>query len=199
MSMLATVLLLGAAAPFLISRPDLDPDAMEGARWQSAGGSGGRPDDLEGPPAVPCERRRFEGGMPSAEALAAAILEATRAGDPKALEAVRITSPEFAEILWPQLAEAWPFAPLQGRDAYALLNQSCTEGMHQGLRDWGGKELRMERVSHEVCASGFAPLKLYYGVRIHARTAQEQQVELTFVESFAECEGRWKVYTFGCR
>lgn len=135
-------------------------------------------------------------GARSAEDLALWILDALAAADREQLKALLITPEEFREILWPEFPESRPITRLEARDAWFFLERTSLAGINQALNLVGGTPLELERITYEV---GFAPytnFALYHGARIHARRPGGEPIVLDFADSFVECRGVWRVYTY---
>jgi hypothetical protein len=145
---------------------------------------------------APLIDREFVGGASSAEELALQILDALRAKDKKALNALRITSDEFGEILWPEFPASRPITRLKAGDAWFFLDADCVKGANAGMDALGGTNLIFDSISYEVGKAPYRNFTLYDGVRILAHTAEGHRVDVTFARTFAQRNGTWKVYAF---
>jgi hypothetical protein len=138
----------------------------------------------------------LEGGYPSADALAAAILDAVNAEDAERLDKMRVTFREFSEIMWPEFPDSRPVVNLPVTEAWGFVVRASLTGARRGVHDWSGKGLRFEGISYADGLMPYTNFSLYKGVRIHATTRGGEPVVVDFVGSFVERLGRWKVYTY---
>jgi len=138
----------------------------------------------------------FETGAASIDELAILILEGLRTGDRDLLKSLRVNYGEFSEILWPEFPQSRPATNLQPGNAWFFLDRESAAGMARAIRRWEGRHFSLERIEYE---KGFAPytnFNLLHGIRLHVREQNGELRVLPFAESFAECGGRWKVYTY---
>ncbi len=138
----------------------------------------------------------FETGAASADELIVLILEGLRTGDKELLKSLRVDFKEFSEILWPEFPQSRPATNLEPGNAWFFLDRESAAGMTRAIRRWVGRDFRLDTVEYET---GFAPytnFNLLHGIRLHVREPDGQKLVLRFAETFAECGGRWKVYTY---
>jgi hypothetical protein len=133
-------------------------------------------------------------GMPSAESLARAILEAVEAGDARQLSRLRIDFEEFSRILWPEFPQSRPVTHAEAEDAWGFLHRECSEGISRGLQDWGGMKLDFQRLSFSIGLGRYTNFDLYQGVQIHVVTCAGAAAVVDFAHTFVAQDGVWKVY-----
>lgn len=132
----------------------------------------------------------------SAEALATKILSAIRADDSQALHALLVSEREFARIFWPEFPQSRPATNLKAEDAWFFHNGSCHDGVSEIVSAFGGQELRLDRVRATKGRLDFANFDLYDGIVIDAVDANGASVSVPWAITFAERNGRWKVYMY---
>ncbi len=135
-------------------------------------------------------------GVESAEWLAKEILHAIAANDAEALQFLRITYDEFAEILWPEMPQSRPVTNIQAEDAWFFLVRECLSAVNGALGEWGGQRLRFERLSFDEGLTRYPNYNLYQGIHIHAHRPDGEAVDLDFAHTFVEKDGVWKVYIY---
>ncbi len=139
--------------------------------------------------------RSFVGGETSPELLAQAILDALRSEDFNALQTLRITPDEFAEIMWPEFPQSRPLCNNRVDDVFFFLDRTCHSGLTLGLSLWGGQDLRLLGITYQVGRAPYANFTLYHGVNIHVLRPDGTEATIRFVRSFAERKGIWKIYS----
>lgn len=145
---------------------------------------------------VPRRDIAFGTGAASADELVILILEGLRTGDVELLKSLRVDYGEFSEILWPEFPQSRPATNLQPGNAWFFLDRQSAAGMTRAIRRWEGRDFRLDRIEYEV---GFAPytnFNLFHGISLHVRERNGEARVLRFADTFAECGGRWKVYTY---
>jgi hypothetical protein len=151
---------------------------------------------LRGRRDVPKRDVAFMAGEPTAEDLARAVLTALENGDSKRLHDLRVTAQEFAEILWPEMPQSRPITNTRAEDAWFFVDAGSHSGMSAALAAWGGTHLELVSLRYDTGRASYTNFNLYRGVRIRARTAAGEEVDVDAVATFAECGGVWKVYAF---
>ena len=139
---------------------------------------------------------KLSAGGRSAEELGMWVVDALRASDREQLKALMITPAEFRDLLWPEFPESRPITRLEAKDSWFFLERTSLAGMNQALNQQGGAELEFDRLTYEVGYAPYTNFALYHGVRIHARRPDGSEVVLDFADSFVECRGTWKIYTY---
>jgi hypothetical protein len=138
----------------------------------------------------------FEGGASSATELALMILDALEYKDTETLGRLRVTYPEFRDILWPEFPESRPATGISADDAWILMRTDIASGALYGINHYGGMPLEFEALSFETGLIRFTNFNLYKGVRIHVRRPDGGPEILRFVNTIVERDGKWKVYGY---
>jgi hypothetical protein len=138
----------------------------------------------------------FRNAKESAAALAAAILDALRREDARALRELRVSGGEFTQIIWPEIPQSRPPTNLRPMGAWFFLERYSIAGINEGLLEWGGRDLRLRRISFDIGGVHYPSFHLHHGVRIHVKTPEGDSAVVRFACSFAEHNGKWKVYTY---
>lgn len=132
---------------------------------------------------------------PSAESLAAAVVEAVREQSELKLRRLLVLREEFEMILWPEFPASRPFSNITAGDAWGNHMGHAMGGISEGLSQRDGGELRF----HRVMARGtmrYTNFSLVDGVVIHAVDGEGREVIFDFATTFVERNGRWKVYIY---
>lgn len=138
----------------------------------------------------------LEGGMPTAESLARAILKAVETADAQQLVRLRITFDEFSQILWPEFPQSRPATHAKAQDGWGFLHGECAEGISRGLQDWGGMKLEFQALSFSIGLGRYTNFSLYQGVQINVVTPAGAAAVVDFAHTFVEKEGVWKIYIY---
>jgi hypothetical protein len=132
---------------------------------------------------------------PSAESLAAAIVEAVEERSAETLKRLLILPEEFEAILWPEFPASRPYSNVTAADAWGNHMGHVIGGVGKGLGAWEGGALRFRRLSARGVMR-YANFNLVDGVLIHAVDARGRDVVFDFATTFVERNGRWKVYIY---
>ena len=131
----------------------------------------------------------------SAEALAAAVLDALAGGDRPRLDAVALTEREFRDHIWPDLPAARPERNLPFSYVWGDLHQKSRIGLSQTIARYGGKRHELRRVAF----GGKTPYGHY---TVHRDTtfdvvdASGVPQTIRVCGSFVEKDGAWKVFSY---
>ena len=145
-------------------------------------------DELVGP--------ELEDGFTHPNELAEAILSWIYYDDAAGMHGLRITREEFDEIFWPEFPQSRPVTNIRSGDAWAFHEANCRDGVNEALGSWGGKSLYLQEVRYTVGRAAYRNFNLYRGVEIVAVTEDGRDVVIDVAPTFAERNGRWKVYTY---
>jgi hypothetical protein len=138
----------------------------------------------------------LSGGASSERGLVALLLAALSARDANALQALRVTKPEFATIFWPEFPESRPVTHITVDDAWEFQITQNASGANRALSGFGGKQLEFIRVDHDPPVP-YTNFTMYSNVRIVSRdTSTGEEVVLRFAPSFVERHGRFKVLVY---
>jgi hypothetical protein len=140
--------------------------------------------------------RELSGSFASAEELARVLLEGVRDGDPKALHDLRVTNAEFETIFWPEFPQSRPATNLLPSDGWFFHDASCHDGVSEILSIFGGRDLTLFEVRCTRGRLDFANFDLYDGIAIDAIDSSGERVTIPWAVTFAERNGRWKIYMY---
>jgi hypothetical protein len=132
----------------------------------------------------------------SAEDLALAILAGLRTEDQAALHRLQVSFEEFGRIFWPEFPESRPATNIRLDDAWDAYETKCAAGRRRAVADYGGVDWTLSRITYEVGLAEYTNFNLYRGVRLHVLDGEGAPRVLSFVSSFAERNGRWKVLAY---
>lgn len=136
------------------------------------------------------------GGATSERGLVALLLAALGARDGSALQALRVTKPEFATIFWPEFPQSRPITNITLDDAWLMQIAQNASGANRALSGFGGKQLEFIRVDHDPPVP-YTNFTMCSNVRIVTRdTSTGEEDVLRFAPSFVERHGRFKVLVY---
>jgi hypothetical protein len=136
------------------------------------------------------------GGFESAEDLARSILSAVRAGDTQALHRLRVSNREFANIFWPEFPQSRPATNLQANDAWFFHDGACHDGVSEIVSAYGGRELELVQLHCRKGRLDYRNFDLYDDIVIEAVDSRGERISIPWASTFAERNGRWKVYMY---
>lgn len=190
-------------ADSILDRIPPAPMGMEGGASALANSPGYRPPDdpeteavRKGRRSVPRIEGHLDGGASSPELLAAAILDALREGDRKALQQLRITRSEFGKFLWPEFPSSRAVTNVDADAGWFWVETNCIGGLGALLGEFGGRDLRLVEVAYETGLQRYTNFNLVLGVVIVALDENDREVRIRYADAFAERDGAWKVYTY---
>jgi hypothetical protein len=139
---------------------------------------------------------QLHGGSASATELAELLLFCINREDYRGLRDLQITFEEFRDILWPEFPQSRPATHVSAEEAWGSVMRSSVTGARRALGEWSNQDLTFEGFSFQQGWTPYANFNLYLGVRIHARNAAGEQVEIKYVDGIVERNGQWKVYIY---
>lgn len=140
-------------------------------------------------------RAQLSNAALSVDELMTRVLEALAHADPTALDALRLTEEEHREILWPADPGRAAGAPLDL--AWDMLDRRSRGGVHKAIAELGGRTLTFTGVEFERGTEPRGSYVLHRGPVLHTRDASAgESVELRFLGSVIERDGRWKLVSF---
>jgi len=139
---------------------------------------------------------RLQGGAASATELAMFVLDCLNRDDYHGLRGVQIAFEEFRDILWPEFPQSRPATGVSADEAWGVLLRSSIAGANRAVGEWAGQDLTFDSLSFTQGWTPYTNFNLYLGVRIHARTAARDLVEVKYADGFVERNGQWKVYMY---
>ncbi|MEZ5066855.1 MAG: hypothetical protein R3B81_19240 [bacterium] len=133
---------------------------------------------------------------PSAETLAAAVLDALLFDAEDLLTELQVKRREYDEIFWPEMPASRPVTGISAGDSWAFHDAKCRDGIREGLESWGGQKLQLVGLEYRVGFTPFTNFDLYRGVVIVAVDENERQVRIPIASTFVEVGGQWKVFQY---
>ncbi len=131
----------------------------------------------------------------SAEALAAAVLDALASSDRSALEGLALSEQEFRDHVWPALPATRPERNLPFSYVWGDLNQKSRNMLSATVSTHGGTRYVLRRVT-------FSGVTEYPGYRVHreatfaVRDATGADMDIRVCGSMIEESGAWKVFSY---
>ena len=132
----------------------------------------------------------------SAEALAAAVLDAIADGDRARLDRLALDEREFRDHVWPDLPAARPERNLPFSYVWGDLHQKSRAGLSTTLGQQAGKRYRLRRVR-------FAETTPYQHYVVHRDSTFDvvdassgAEASLRLCGAFLEKDGVWKVFSY---
>jgi len=135
------------------------------------------------------------GTQESPEGVVRAVLDALAARDSATLSALTLSEQEFKDHVWPHLPAARPERNLPFSFVWGDLRQKSQQSLVRTLQEFGGRRLRLERVS-------FSGETAYPGAVVHREavaTVTDEKgytVDVRVCGSLIEQNGRWKVFSY---
>jgi len=136
------------------------------------------------------------GGFASAEELARSILSAVRSNDSQELHRLRVSNREFARIFWPEFPQSRPATNLQADDAWFFHDGACHDGVSEIVSEYGGRELELVQLHCKKGRLDYSNFDLYDDIVIEAVDSRGERVSIPWATTFAERNGRWKVFMY---
>lgn len=131
----------------------------------------------------------------SAEAVAAAVLEALAGKDRAALEALALNEAEFRAHAWPELPAAKPERNLPFSYVWGDLAQKSRHTLSGTLATHGGVRYELQRVSF-AGQTKYPSYIVHRETTIHVRDASGVEHPLRVYGSMLEKDGAWKVFSY---
>lgn len=131
----------------------------------------------------------------SAEALAAAVLDALARGDRAALDGLALSEQEFRDHVWPDLPAARPERNLPFSYVWGDLNQKSRNRLSATLRARTGERYELQRVTF-AGVTEYPTYKVHRDATFHVRDAAGAESEIRVCGSMMEKGGAWKVFSY---
>lgn len=138
----------------------------------------------------------LSGGASSERGLVNLLLAGLSARDGNALQALRVTRPEFEAIFWPEFPQSRPVTNITVDDVWEMQIAQNASGANRAMSGFGAKQLEFVRVDRDPPVP-YTNFKMYTNVRIVTRdiSTGEEDV-LRFAPTFVERHGRFKVLVY---
>jgi hypothetical protein len=152
-------------------------------------------DKLGRRPNAPVVSMPFEGGARSAEDLARAVCGALHTSEPDSMLRLCVRQEEFRVILWPEFPQSRPATGLRWDDAWPVLWGRLNGGSISATRGMGGHVYTFLKLERTTPITSYKNFKLHNGIVIVAKDDEGNVKRLSFIRSFAERKGRFKIYS----
>jgi hypothetical protein len=146
-------------------------------------------------PNAPYVSMPFEGGARSAEDLARTVCGALHTFAPDSMLRLCVSQEEFRVILWPEFPQSRPATGLRWDDAWPVLWGRLNGGSISATRELGGHVYTFQKLERTAPTVSYRNFKLHNGIVIVAKDDEGNVKRFTFVRSFAERRGRFKIYS----
>jgi hypothetical protein len=161
-----------------------------------------KPDDPEAD-SVPRGRRlvgpvekELELAFDTPERLAETYLDAIFLESMEMFDEIRVSKGEHEAIFWPEFPQSRPITNVEAGEAWFFHQGHCREGVQEALERWGGERLWLVGIRYEGGIAQYRNFNLYHDVVIEAQAPDGTVVDLPWAATFAERNGRWKVYIY---
>lgn len=132
---------------------------------------------------------------PSADALAAEVLQALAARDRARLEALAVTECEFRDHIWDYLPAARPERNLPISYVWGELHQKSAGTLMQTLARHGGRRYQLGSVTFGG-ETDYGPYRVHRAAAFHVRDAAGEPTVIRVIGSMLEKDGAWKVFSY---
>lgn len=131
----------------------------------------------------------------SAEALAAAVLEALARRDRSALERMALGEREFRDHVWPQLPAARPERNLPFSYVWGDLHQKSMAALSETLARHGGRRYALLDIAFDD-DTNYGAYRVHRHAALHVRDPQGKDMLLRICGSMVEKGGVWKIFSY---
>lgn len=153
-----------------------------------------RPGEVAGPDRAGSDPVHLSDAYASPRILGEAVLEALRAGDREALQALRVTRQEYLELFWPELPESddTPF------DFVWQLNDDHSRvGIRQAVELYGGEDFDLISLRFTEPPEVYSTFTVHFGAELRVRRVSDgREGTLPILSVVVERQGLWKLLTF---
>jgi hypothetical protein len=139
---------------------------------------------------------RLRGTAESPEALAIQVIEAYRAGNRQALDALALTREEFRAHVWPELPISRPEVNLPFDVAWGQLAQKSALYQGQLSRGLEGHDWTLVRVAFAGEATEYDGVTVHRDTELLVRNGAGEERTIRLFGSTIEQDGRYKVFSF---
>ena len=162
-----------------------------GARWRSCAGA-----CVAGILLASCSPVLPHGeAAPSAEAAAAAVLDALERRDRDRLRSLAIAEQEFRERVWPRLPASRPERNLPFSYVWGDLRQKSEGRLAATLARHGGRSYELAGVTF-AGVTDYGTYRVHREATLHVRDGTGAAQDLRLFGSMIEQDGRWKVFSY---
>ena len=131
----------------------------------------------------------------SAEALAAAVLDALARGDRAALDGLALSEQEFRDYVWPGLPASRPERNLPFSYVWGELHQKSDSAIPGTMQAHAGRQYVVTRVSFDGVTE-YPGYRVHRAATFHVRDAADVETEIRVCGSVFQQDGAWKVFSY---
>ncbi len=131
----------------------------------------------------------------SADALAAAVLDALARGDRSALDRLALSEQEFRDHVWPGLQAARPERNLPFSYVWGELHQKSDSALAATMQAHVGRRQAVTRVSF-TGATEYQGYRVHREAAFHVRDAAGGETGIRVCGSMLEKNGQWKIFSY---
>jgi hypothetical protein len=132
---------------------------------------------------------------PSAERLAASVLEAVVHRDRTALERLAVDEREFRTRVWPHLPAARPERNLPVEYVWRDLHQKSEAALDETMAKHGGRRYELVSVAFGD-STDYGAYRVYRATTLHVRDGGGAATAIRICGSMIEENGGWKVFSY---
>jgi hypothetical protein len=140
--------------------------------------------------------RELELAFDTPEKLAETYLDAIFLESMELFDEIRVSEEEHEAIFWPEFPQSRPITNVEAGEAWFYHQGHCREGVQEVLQRYAGQRLWLVGIRYEEGVARYRNFNLYHGVVIEAQTQDGATVDLEWAPTFAERNGRWKIYIY---
>ena len=133
---------------------------------------------------------------PSAEALAAAVLDALADGDADRLAGLALNGQEFRDVVWPELPASRPERGVPVSYAWGDLRQKSSNALRRLVARWGGHRFTLLDVAYDGETTDYGAFRVHRETRLRVRDENGQEIEMHFYGSTLVRGDEHKVFSF---
>ena len=137
----------------------------------------------------------LENAHPSAQSLAAAVLDAVQRADRSSLTALAVSEREFREHVWPRLPAARPERNLPFSYVWGDLRQKSAGALATILTRHGGRRYELLDTAFEQ-VTDYGSYRVHRGTTLRVRDAHGAHHVIRLCGSLIEHNGAWKVFSY---
>lgn len=138
----------------------------------------------------------LEGGLPSKEALAQAVVDAMATPDRDTLAALAISEGEFRTHIWPRLPASRPGVGMPADYVWADTSIKSRGHLARAIEARAGRRATVEQVTFRGPATDYGGIRIHPETELTLREEGRETTRARLFGSMVEAGGRWKVYSY---
>lgn len=143
------------------------------------------------PPPLPLQRT-----LPSARAVAQAVLSSLQTGNLESLEALALTEREFRYYVWPELPVSRPEANTPFEFVWGTLHRNSGAHLRQTMARFKGQQLALKRVEFSGESTSYKHVTVHRDTRFVIDAGDGTERTVRVCGSMIEQDGAWKVFSY---